>query len=59
MLADTQRHAGHADILRESIDGAVGMDRDNASLPSQDPAWWRDRWARIEAAAVAASHRSA
>ena len=25
VTANTQRHAGHADILRESIDGAVGL----------------------------------
>jgi hypothetical protein len=32
MTADTQRHAGHADIVRELIDGAVGF------LPGQDNA---------------------
>ncbi|MFC7623615.1 DinB family protein [Microlunatus sp. GCM10028923] len=58
VLADTQRHAGHADILRESIDGAVGMNEDNASLPSQDPAWWLDRRTRIEEAANAADRLS-
>jgi hypothetical protein len=33
MVAETNRHAGHADIVRELIDGAVGMraDRDSAS----------------------------
>ena len=25
VIADTQRHAGHADILRELVDGSVGM----------------------------------
>ena len=25
VTADTQRHAGHADIIRELIDGSVGM----------------------------------
>ena len=25
VTANTQRHAGHADILRESVDGAVGL----------------------------------
>jgi hypothetical protein len=24
MIEETARHAGHADLLRESIDGAVG-----------------------------------
>ncbi|MGY0021799.1 DinB family protein [Streptomyces sp. YJ-C3] len=50
VLGDTQRHAGHADILREGLDGAVGWREDNDSLPSHDPAWWqeyRDRLQRV------------
>ncbi|WP_420031676.1 DinB family protein [Streptomyces sp. cg28] len=49
-LSDTQRHAGHADILREGLDGEVGYRQDNDSLPSHDPAWWeelRERQERI------------
>ncbi|MER5949557.1 DinB family protein [Streptomyces sp. NPDC001904] len=49
-LSDTQRHAGHADVLREGLDGTVGYRQDNDSLPSHDPAWWeelRDRLERI------------
>ncbi|MFI9392200.1 DinB family protein [Streptomyces bauhiniae] len=51
VLADTQRHAGHADILRELMDGATGMDRGNAGMPSDDPAWWAGHRARVERAA--------
>jgi hypothetical protein len=58
VLADTQRHAGHADIVRELIDGAVGMTEDNESLPINDPSWWRDRRTRIEQAAADAASRS-
>src|SRR3954451_12841709 len=29
LLAETSRHAGHADILRESLDGAVGTDAED------------------------------
>nr|WP_141781102.1 DUF664 domain-containing protein [Nocardioides albertanoniae] len=29
-LCDATRHAGHADILRESIDGSVGVNREDA-----------------------------
>jgi hypothetical protein len=54
VISDTQRHAGHADILRELIDGAVGMNKDNASLPTNDPAWWRAQHQRVEDAARAA-----
>jgi hypothetical protein len=32
MIAETHRHAGHADITRESIDGAAGMRQGNDNL---------------------------
>ncbi|MEV6106687.1 DinB family protein [Streptomyces sp. NPDC051940] len=51
VVADTQRHAGHADILRELIDGAVGMDETNTSTPEADAAWWADYRDRLERAA--------
>ncbi|MFK4111545.1 DinB family protein [Streptomyces sp. NPDC002176] len=51
VLADTQRHAGHADIVRELVDGATGMDRGATSMPSDDPAWWAEHRARVERAA--------
>jgi len=50
VIADTHRHAGHADILRELMDGAAGMNETNTGLPSDDPAWWeayRDRLERV------------
>jgi hypothetical protein len=46
MIAETNRHAGHADIVRELIDGAAGVRPDNDNLPSLDqPSWtaYRDR----------------
>jgi uncharacterized damage-inducible protein DinB len=36
VLTDLARHAGHADILRESIDGAAGLVPDSSNLPDQD-----------------------
>ncbi|MGC2999256.1 DUF664 domain-containing protein [Streptomyces sp. G35A] len=51
VIADTQRHAGHADILRELLDGAVGVRKDNDSMPPVDPAWWESYRARLERAA--------
>ncbi|MFI7008671.1 DinB family protein [Streptomyces sp. NPDC050145] len=36
VLADAQHHAGHADILREGLDGAVGWRRDNDALGTTD-----------------------
>ncbi|MFC9115185.1 DinB family protein [Streptomyces sp. NPDC057092] len=51
VIADTQRHAGHADILRELMDGAAGERAGSNSLPSSDPAWWKAYRDRLEQAA--------
>jgi N-acetylglutamate synthase-like GNAT family acetyltransferase/uncharacterized damage-inducible protein DinB len=51
VLADTDRHAGHADILRELIDGAVGYRRDNDNMA---PGPWEPHHERVAAAASAA-----
>lgn len=48
MIAETQRHAGHADILRELIDGTVGLRQDNDNLPPVDAAWWQSYRDRLE-----------
>ncbi|TDC04718.1 DinB family protein [Nonomuraea longispora] len=48
MIVETNRHAGHADIVRELIDGAAGMQRGNDNLPQGDPAWWEAYRARLE-----------
>ncbi len=40
VIAETNRHAGHADIVRELVDGAAGMREDNDNLPPEDQAWW-------------------
>ena len=47
MVSETAQHAGHADIIRELIDGKTGADDDAAV----DEAAWRDYLARIQAAA--------
>jgi uncharacterized damage-inducible protein DinB len=57
MIAETHRHAGHADVVRESIDGAAGLRADNANLVEGDAAWWSDYRNRVEAAARAAGAR--
>jgi uncharacterized damage-inducible protein DinB len=51
MIAETHRHAGHADIVRELIDDAVGLRADNDNLPPGDRAWWQDYRDRLEQAA--------
>jgi hypothetical protein len=52
VLTDTARHAGHADIVRELIDGAAGLLPGRASVPrEEDAAWWRAHRERLERAA--------
>ncbi len=51
MIAETNRHAGHADIVRELIDGAVGYQAPNDNLPDMDRSWWDSYLARVEDAA--------
>ncbi|MFM9557982.1 MULTISPECIES: DinB family protein [Streptomyces] len=58
VIADTHRHAGQADIVRELIDGAVGMNEGNTSIPSNDPAWWEDYRNRLESAAKEAGTKA-
>ncbi|MDI5967716.1 DinB family protein [Streptomyces sp. SL13] len=54
VIAETQRHAGHADIVRELIDGVAGLTTPGDNLPEQSPEWWADHHARVEGAARAA-----
>ncbi len=49
MLAEIAHHAGHADILREEIDGRGGRDRDEVG----DAEWWEAYVARVQDAADA------
>jgi uncharacterized damage-inducible protein DinB len=54
VLAEINRHAGHADILREQIDGSAGLTQQNSNLPARDAEWWAAYVARVEEAAQAA-----
>ena len=54
VIAETHRHAGHADIVRELVDGTVGLRADNDNLAAGDEAWWADYRARLERTARAA-----
>jgi hypothetical protein len=55
ILSDTTRHAGHADILREQLDGAIGMSPQITFLVAEDSAFWAARRDTIEQVARAAS----
>jgi hypothetical protein len=54
VLTETNRHAGHADILREQVDGAVGTDPTTAARYDQGADFWAAQRATIEEAAMAA-----
>ena len=51
MIAETHRHAGHADIVRELIDGAVGRQRGRDNMAPGGPSWWEDYLSRVAEAA--------
>ncbi len=48
MIAETQRHAGHADIVRELVDGTVGLRNGNDNMAPGDSAWWENHRNRLE-----------
>jgi uncharacterized damage-inducible protein DinB len=48
MIAETDRHAGHADIVRELIDGAAGLREENDNMPPGDAGWWASYRSRLE-----------
>ncbi len=55
IATETHRHAGHADIVRELVDGSVGLRASAPNLPDVDAAWWDAYVERVEAAARAAA----
>ena len=55
MVAETNRHAGHADIVRELIDGAAGLRAPGDNMAPGDEAWWADYYLRVDRAAHAAA----
>lgn len=48
MVSETAQHAGHADIIRELIDGRIGGDE---ATVDADAVFWRDRRNRVQEAA--------
>ncbi len=59
MIAETDRHAGHADIVRELIDGAAGLRADNDNMAPGGPEWWESYRGRLEQVAREAGEREA
>jgi uncharacterized damage-inducible protein DinB len=58
VIAETHRHAGHADIVRELVDGSAGLRADNSNLPDADRSWWDGYRERVEIAAREAGRQS-
>lgn len=56
MAIETGRHAGHADIIRELIDGAAGIRAEHSNLAPGDEAYWSGYRDQVERAARAAAH---
>jgi len=55
LVAETNRHAGHADIVRELIDGGAGLQADDDNLRIRDQASWEDYLNQLERVAQQAS----
>ena len=55
MIAETNRHLGHADIVREQIDGAIGHRSGGDNLPDVGADWWAAYVEQVEDAARTAS----
>jgi Protein of unknown function (DUF664) len=51
MIAETHRHAGHADLVRELVDGSAGLGPGAGNLPDGDADWWSGYRERVEEAA--------
>jgi uncharacterized damage-inducible protein DinB len=59
VIAETNRHAGHADVVRELVDGAAGLRADNDNLPEGvDGNWWAGYRERLEQTAREAGSSS-
>jgi hypothetical protein len=51
MIDETARHAGHADLVRELVDGAAGLRPGNENMPGFDEEYWVTYRDRLEQAA--------
>jgi len=51
-IQETARHAGHADIIREAIDGAAGLREGVTGMPPKaDAAAWKQHYDKLESIA--------
>lgn len=54
---ELHRHAGHADIVRELVDGAVGLRSEVDNMAPGDRAWWENYRNRLERVAKESGQR--
>ena len=52
VVAETNRHAGQADVVRELIDGTAGLRAPGNNLPDRDEAWWTEYRQALEGVAL-------
>ena len=57
VVAETNRHAGHADIVRELVDGTAGLQADDDNLRKRDAESWQNYRDQLERVAQEASQR--
>lgn len=48
MIAESHRHAGHLDIVREQLDGFVGLRPSAPNIPDLTPAQWEEQRHRLK-----------
>ena len=53
MTVETARHAGHVDIVRELVDGAIGQQPGDRMVAHRDGAGWSAHRMRVEEVARA------
>jgi hypothetical protein len=57
MIAETHRHAGHAALVRELIDGAVGLRQGSDNMAPGDHEWWQPYLNQLEGVAQEAAQK--
>ena len=51
MIAESHRHAGHLDIVREQLDGFIGLRPSAPNLPEFTPSQWEQQRLQLKSLA--------
>ncbi|HJX76945.1 DinB family protein [Glutamicibacter sp.] len=57
MIAETSRHAGQLDIVRELLDGQVGLREQALNLPGYSSAQWQEQYRHLQQLSQEAAQR--